>query len=105
MLLVALDNSHRLKAMLLICYILLFSSAPPPLLMDDLTEKIELPNAAKVEVAITPPTDSGPVQNGNVAHNTEAEVNIFLLSILSRSRLQKGLYSEQGIVLFASALN
>ncbi|XP_019410956.1 PREDICTED: sodium/potassium/calcium exchanger 2 [Crocodylus porosus] len=36
-------------------------------------EKIELPNAAKVEVAITPPTDSGPVQNGNVAHNTEAE--------------------------------
>ncbi|XP_075787606.1 sodium/potassium/calcium exchanger 2 [Pelodiscus sinensis] len=35
-------------------------------------EKIELPNAAKVEVEVTPPNDgSGPVQNGNIAHGIE----------------------------------
>ncbi|NWQ77382.1 NCKX2 protein, partial [Columbina picui] len=32
---------------------------------------------AKVEVAVTPPSDSGPVQNG-IAHNVEEEVNLFL---------------------------
>ncbi|NXL65156.1 NCKX2 protein, partial [Chordeiles acutipennis] len=31
---------------------------------------------AKVEVAVTPPSDSGPVQNG-IAHNVEEEVNVF----------------------------
>lgn len=40
--------------------------------MDDATEK-----SAKVEVAVTPPSDSGPVQNG-VAHNVE-EVNVFFI--------------------------
>lgn len=39
--------------------------------MDDDTEK-----SAKVEVAVTPPSDSGPVQNG-IAHNVEEEVNVF----------------------------
>ncbi|NXC24563.1 NCKX2 protein, partial [Campylorhamphus procurvoides] len=33
---------------------------------------------AKVEVAVTPPSDSGPVQNG-IAHNVEEEVNDFLI--------------------------
>ncbi|NXI47798.1 NCKX2 protein, partial [Galbula dea] len=33
---------------------------------------------AKVEVAVTPPSDSGPVQNG-VAHNAEEEVNVFFI--------------------------
>ncbi|NXG85732.1 NCKX2 protein, partial [Stercorarius parasiticus] len=32
--------------------------------------------SAKVEVAVTPPSDSGPVQNG-IAHNVEEEVNVF----------------------------
>ncbi|NWS61030.1 NCKX2 protein, partial [Chunga burmeisteri] len=32
--------------------------------------------SAKVEVAVTPPSDSGPVQNG-IAHNAEEEVNVF----------------------------
>ncbi|NXY42571.1 NCKX2 protein, partial [Ceuthmochares aereus] len=32
--------------------------------------------SAKVEVAVTPPSDSGPVQNG-VAHNVEEEVDVF----------------------------
>ncbi|NWR77312.1 NCKX2 protein, partial [Centropus unirufus] len=32
--------------------------------------------SAKVEVAVTPPSDSGPVQNG-IAHNVEEEVNAF----------------------------
>lgn len=41
--------------------------------MDDATEK-----SAKVEVAVTPPSDSGPVQNG-IAHNVEEEVNVFLI--------------------------
>lgn len=40
--------------------------------MDDATEK-----GAKVEVAVTPPSDSGPVQNG-IAHNVE-EVNDFFI--------------------------
>lgn len=40
--------------------------------MDDATEK-----SAKVEVAVTPPSDSGPVQNG-IAHNVE-EVNVFFI--------------------------
>ncbi|NXD14409.1 NCKX2 protein, partial [Nothocercus nigrocapillus] len=34
--------------------------------------------SAKVEVAITPPSDSGPVQNG-IAHNVEEEVNVFFI--------------------------
>ncbi|NXC62535.1 NCKX2 protein, partial [Aleadryas rufinucha] len=38
---------------------------PTLLSMDDATEK-----GAKVEVAVTPPSDSGPVQNG-IAHNVE----------------------------------
>lgn len=42
--------------------------------MDDATEK-----GAKVEVAVTPPSDSGPVQNG-IAHNVE-EVNDFFILI------------------------
>ncbi|NXK50535.1 NCKX2 protein, partial [Chauna torquata] len=32
--------------------------------------------SAKVEVAVTPPSDSGPVQNG-IAHNVEEEVSVF----------------------------
>ncbi|NXE78346.1 NCKX2 protein, partial [Cochlearius cochlearius] len=34
--------------------------------------------SAKVEVAVTPPSDSGPVQNG-IAHNVEEEVNVFFI--------------------------
>ncbi|NXW19145.1 NCKX2 protein, partial [Circaetus pectoralis] len=34
--------------------------------------------SAKVEVAITPPSDSGPVQNG-IAHNVEEQVNVFFI--------------------------
>lgn len=41
--------------------------------MDDATDK-----SAKVEVAVTPPSDSGPVQNG-IAHNVEEEVNVFFI--------------------------
>lgn len=41
--------------------------------MDDATEK-----SAKVEVAVTPPSDPGPVQNG-IAHNVEEEVNVFFI--------------------------
>ncbi|KAK0687317.1 NCKX2 protein, partial [Pygoscelis papua] len=33
--------------------------------------------SAKVEVAVTPPSDSGPVQNG-IAHNVEEEVNLVI---------------------------
>ncbi|KAE8632754.1 hypothetical protein XENTR_v10001660 [Xenopus tropicalis] len=37
------------------------------------TEKVDLPNTANVEFEVTPPKEStGPVQNGNVSHNTEA---------------------------------
>ncbi|NWV29127.1 NCKX2 protein, partial [Origma solitaria] len=36
---------------------------------------------AKVEVAVTPPSDSGPVQNG-IAHNVEEEVNYFFILLL-----------------------
>lgn len=43
--------------------------------MDDATEK-----GAKVEVAVTPPSDSGPVQNG-IAHNVEEEVSVFFILI------------------------
>lgn len=39
--------------------------------MENDTEK-----SAKVEVAVTPPSDSGPVQNG-IAHNVEEEVSVF----------------------------
>lgn len=45
--------------------------------MDDATEK-----GAKVEVAVTPPSDSGPVQNG-IAHNVE-EVNDSFYSCISK---------------------
>lgn len=41
--------------------------------MDDATEK-----GAKVEVAVTPPSDSGPVQNG-IAHNVEEVSDFFIL--------------------------
>lgn len=41
--------------------------------MDNDTEK-----SAKVEVAVTPPSDSGPVQNG-IAHNVEEEVSVFFI--------------------------
>ncbi|XP_010122932.1 PREDICTED: sodium/potassium/calcium exchanger 2, partial [Chlamydotis macqueenii] len=34
--------------------------------------------SAKVEVAVTPPSDSGPVQNG-IAHNVEEEVNVIFI--------------------------
>lgn len=44
--------------------------------MDDATEK-----SAKVEVAVTPPSDSGPVQNG-IAHNVEEEVNVFFILLI-----------------------
>ncbi|NXV32686.1 NCKX2 protein, partial [Rissa tridactyla] len=37
--------------------------------------------SAKVEVAVTPPSDSGPVQNG-IAHNVD-EVNVFFYSFFS----------------------
>lgn len=43
--------------------------------MDNTTEK-----GAKVEVAVTPPSDSGPVQNG-IAHNVDEEVGAFLILI------------------------
>ncbi|KAM9331169.1 sodium/potassium/calcium exchanger 2 [Gastrophryne carolinensis] len=37
-------------------------------------DKVELPNAANVEVEVTPPKEStDPVQNGNLSHNIEAE--------------------------------
>ncbi|XP_018079343.1 sodium/potassium/calcium exchanger 2 isoform X2 [Xenopus laevis] len=37
------------------------------------TEKVDIPNTANVEFEVTPPKESaGPVQNGNMAHNTEA---------------------------------
>ncbi|KFR16876.1 Sodium/potassium/calcium exchanger 2 [Opisthocomus hoazin] len=45
---------------------IMFCCFPP--LMDVATEK-----SAKVEVAVTPPSDSGPVQNG-IAHNVEEEL-------------------------------
>ncbi|NXD83203.1 NCKX2 protein, partial [Halcyon senegalensis] len=37
--------------------------------------------SAKVEVAVTPPSDSGPMQNG-IAHNVDEEVNVFFILIL-----------------------
>ncbi|KFO97602.1 Sodium/potassium/calcium exchanger 2 [Calypte anna] len=37
--------------------------------------------SAKVEVAVTPPADSGPVQNG-IAHNVDEEVNTFFILLL-----------------------
>lgn len=43
--------------------------------MDNTTEK-----SAKVEVAVTPPSDSGPVQNG-IAHNVDEEVSASLIVI------------------------
>lgn len=45
--------------------------------MDNDTEK-----SAKVEVAVTPPSDSGPVQNG-IAHNVEEEVSVFFIFTLA----------------------
>lgn len=45
--------------------------------MDDATEK-----GAKVEVAVTPPSDSGPVQNG-IAHNVEEVSDFFYSSFYS----------------------
>jgi len=53
---------------------IMFCCFPP--LMDVATEK-----SAKVEVAVTPPSDSGPVQNG-IAHNVEEEVNVFFIVLL-----------------------
>ncbi|KAK1199824.1 NCKX2 protein, partial [Pygoscelis papua] len=38
--------------------------------------------SAKVEVAVTPPSDSGPVQNG-IAHNVEEEVNVFFILLFT----------------------